>query len=60
LRYRYEFAPQSELFLVYSRGAGYEPFGGPDADPGSSFDDGLRLETDSQFLLKVRYRFEAV
>ncbi|HUR40636.1 MAG TPA: DUF5916 domain-containing protein [Verrucomicrobiae bacterium] len=56
VRYRYELAPLSELFVVYSHG-------GDDFDLdrerslGSSFRRGLAEETASQFLVKLRYRF---
>ena len=55
LRYRYEFAPQSELYLVYSRG-GYEQRERHD-DSIDLFTDALSLRDADQFLAKVRYRF---
>lgn len=59
LRYRWEFRPQSEFFLVYSRG-GYEDDAGAGIGERSYADSlrrGLSEVTDSQFLAKVRYRF---
>lgn len=56
LRYRYEFAPQSELFLVYSRGA-FEYMADTERNQASALRRGLAAETDSNFLLKLRYRF---
>lgn len=56
LRYRYEVAAQSELFLVYSRGG----FSRRDEDiPGARdlFDEALTLRDADQFLAKLRYRF---
>lgn len=55
LRYRYEFAPQSELYLVYSRG-GYERRDRRD-DSIDLFTDALSLRDADQFLAKLRYRF---
>jgi hypothetical protein len=56
LRYRYEIAPLSELFLVYSHG-GDDFFADTERSLGSSFRRGLAEETASQFLVKLRYRF---
>lgn len=56
LRYRWEFAPQSELFAVYSRG-GFDDPGEAERSYGASLRRGLAHETASQFLLKIRYRF---
>ncbi|HEY0661589.1 MAG TPA: DUF5916 domain-containing protein [Lysobacter sp.] len=56
LRYRYALAPQSDLYLVYSRGGLSETH----AEARDSFDllgDALRLRDADQFLAKVRYRF---
>ncbi|GMV29661.1 MAG: hypothetical protein AMXMBFR59_17860 [Rhodanobacteraceae bacterium] len=55
MRYRYELANQSELYLVYSRG-GYEERDQRD-DSGTLFADALSLRDADQFLVKVRYRF---
>lgn len=56
LRYRYELAPQSELFAVYSHG-GLDERTEPERSLGSALRRGLAEETASQFLLKLRYRF---
>lgn len=56
LRYRYEIAPQSEFYLVYSRG-GFERRDGHADDPGELFADALELRDADQLLAKVRYRF---
>lgn len=59
LRYRWEFRPQSEFFLVYSHG-GYEDDAGMgigERSLASSLRRGLAEETDSVFLAKIRYRF---
>jgi hypothetical protein len=55
IRYRYEIAPQSDFFVVYSRGG--ETFGQHD-DAGLSrlFDDAVQLRDADQIVLKVRYR----
>jgi hypothetical protein len=55
LRYRYELASQSELYLVYSRG-GFEEREQRD-DSGDLFVDALSLRDADQFLAKLRYRF---
>jgi Domain of unknown function (DUF5916) len=55
LRYRYEIAPQSELYLVYSRG-GYERRDRRD-DSADLFADALSLRDADQVLAKIRYRF---
>lgn len=56
LRYKYELAPQSELFAVYSRG-GSDALDDTERNLGSALRRGLANETASQFLLKLRYRF---
>ncbi len=57
LRYRYQIAAQSELYLVYSRGGELEAE--DDTRPGSLdlLDEALDLRDADQFLAKVRYRF---
>jgi hypothetical protein len=55
LRYRYELASQSELYLVYSRG-GYEQRDRRD-ESSDLFVDALSLRDADQFLAKLRYRF---
>jgi hypothetical protein len=56
VRYRWNFAPESDLFLVYSRG-GFDSLVETERNLDSSFRRGLAEETDSQFLMKLRYRF---
>jgi hypothetical protein len=56
VRYRWEFAPLSEFFLVYSQG-GTDALAEPESDLGSSLRRGLAQETDRVFLAKLRYRF---
>jgi len=56
LRYRYEMAPLSYLYVVYGRG-GYQQ----DAvarDSGSLLGDSFSLRDDEQLLIKFSYRFE--
>jgi hypothetical protein len=57
LRYRYEFAPLSFLYVVYGRG-GYEQ----EADDVGSdrlLRDSFSLRDDDQLLIKLSYRFES-
>ncbi|UXI69229.1 DUF5916 domain-containing protein [Tahibacter amnicola] len=55
LRYRYELAPQSDFYAVYSRG-GFERR--DDHDNGLAlFRDAVSLRDADQFLVKLRYRF---
>lgn len=56
LRYRYEFAPQSELYLVYSRG-GLGEFDEVRASFGTLFDESRARVTADQILAKLRWRF---
>lgn len=55
IRYRYEFAPQSELFLVYGRG-GFDVLADDERDLGRLFRDMGEVRNADQFLLKIRYR----
>ena len=55
LRYRWEIAPLSDLFIVYTRGSnlpnrGYDDFG-------SLFSDAVRDPIIDLFVIKLRYRF---
>ena len=55
LRYRWEIAPLSDLFVVYTRGSnlpdrGYDTFG-------DLFDDALTEPVIDVFVVKLRYRF---
>jgi hypothetical protein len=56
IRYRYELAPLSYLYVVYARG-GYQEdeFS---VDPGRSLRDSLELRDDEQLLVKLSYRFD--
>jgi hypothetical protein len=56
LRYRYELAPLSNIFLVWSRGGNYE-LDALDEDYSGLLNNGWSEKTDDQFLVKVRYRF---
>lgn len=56
VRYRYEVAPMSDLYVVYARG-GYEETERTDGI-GSLLSDSLRLRDDEQLLVKFSYRFE--
>ena len=56
IRYRYELAPLSDLYVVYSRGGfGYQE----DAprDPFNLLGDAFSLRNDELFLVKLSYRF---
>ncbi len=55
LRYRYEMAPQSELFLVYGRG-GYDLIDEDDRTVTQLFRDMGEVRDSDQFLIKFRYR----
>ena len=57
IRYRYELAPLSYLYVVYGRG-GYEQ---DEVAEGSTrvLRDSFRLRDDEQLLVKLSYRFES-
>lgn len=56
IRYRYELAPLSYLYVVYGRG-GFDLT--QDADgPFPALEDSFQLRDDEQFLVKLSYRFE--
>ena len=57
LRYRYEFAPLSYLYVVYGRG-GYEQ-DNDDSGSGRLLRDSFSLRNDDQLLIKLSYRFES-
>lgn len=57
IRYRYELAPLSDLFVVYSRG-GFALDRGEALDLGEAFDTALDLRDADQFLVKLAYRFD--
>jgi hypothetical protein len=56
VRYRYEVAPMSDLYVVYARG-GYQERDSTDGI-GSLLSDSARLRDDEQLLVKFSYRFE--
>lgn len=55
LRYRWTFAPQSDLFVVYSRG-GFSERNDARGDVGDLFEDAFALRDADQVLVKLRYR----
>ncbi|HKE94333.1 MAG TPA: DUF5916 domain-containing protein [Povalibacter sp.] len=55
IRYRYEIAPQSELFLVYARG-GYDQLDDDERTVRDLFRDMGEVRDSDQFLIKFRYR----
>ena len=56
VRYRYELAPLSEFFVVYSRG-GFAAGGEADDGLGRLWSQALDATTADQFAVKLRYRF---
>lgn len=63
VRYRYELAPLSYLYIAYVRGGSLfqEALGGGPGDPfgvGSEFRDAFDLRDSEQLLVKLSYRFE--
>ena len=56
LRYRYEIAPLSDLYLVYSRG-GLDRIDNPDQSTMDLLGSSTSLRNSDQFLIKLRYRF---
>ncbi|MBS7455576.1 DUF5916 domain-containing protein [Coralloluteibacterium stylophorae] len=57
LRYRYELAPLSFLYVVYGRG-GYAEDPYADQGTGALLGDAFDLRDDEQLLVKLSYRFE--
>ena len=56
VRYRYELAPLSNLYVVYGRGGfGYDPHAVGAFD---QFNDAFSLRDDEQLVVKLAYRFE--
>jgi hypothetical protein len=55
-RYRYEIAPLSDLYIVYSRG-GIERIDDPDNTTLGLLRSGVSLRDSDQILVKLRYRF---
>ena len=56
LRYRYEIAPLSDLYLVYSRG-GIDRINNSDHSTFSLLGESTALKDADQVLFKLRYRF---
>lgn len=56
IRYRYELAPLSDLYVVYSRG-GFNSELDNTRDPFSLLGDAFSLRDDELFLVKLSYRF---
>ena len=57
LRYRWAFAPQSDLYVVYGRGGFVENQDDQDNGLTQLLDAALRLRDSDQILVKVRKRF---
>lgn len=57
IRYRYELAPLSYLYVVYGRGGYQQDLFAEDS--GRLLRDSLRLRDDEQLLVKLSYRFES-
>jgi hypothetical protein len=55
-RYKYEIAPMSEFYLVYSRG-GLDRLDKPDESTLGLLSSSVSLRTSDQILAKLRYRF---
>jgi hypothetical protein len=55
LRYRWELAPLSDLFIVYTRGSNLPNRG--DDSMGNLFEDALNNPIVERFVIKLRYRF---
>ncbi|RZA19539.1 MAG: hypothetical protein EOP93_08385 [Lysobacteraceae bacterium] len=56
VRYRYELAPLSNLYVVYGRGGfGYDAYASGAFD---QFNDAFNLRNDEQLVVKLAYRFE--
>ena len=56
VRYRWQIAPMSDLFVVYNRG-GAVPGALPSASFGDLFDEALGTRDREGFVVKLRYRF---
>ncbi|HEY6641478.1 DUF5916 domain-containing protein [Povalibacter sp.] len=55
LRYRYSFAPQSDIYVVYARG-GFDLLNDDDREVGQLFRDMDEVRSSDQFLIKFSYR----
>ena len=58
VRYRYELAPLSYLYVAYVRGGSLFEEGAGPFDAGDQFRGAFDLRDSEQFLLKLTYRFE--
>lgn len=58
IRYRYELAPLSHLYIAYVRGGSMFDSGSGAYDAASQFVDAFRLRDSEQLLVKLSYRFE--
>ena len=58
VRYRYEFAPLSYLYLAYVRGGSLFDRGSGAYSVGDEFSDAFDLRDSEQLLVKLSYRFE--
>ncbi|SDY69754.1 hypothetical protein SAMN04487939_10559 [Lysobacter sp. yr284] len=58
VRYRYELAPLSYLYIAYVRGGEMFEEGARRRDVGSEFGDAFGLRDSEQLLVKLSYRFE--
>lgn len=58
IRYRYEFAPLSNLFIAYVRGGAALEEGVDRLDAIGQFGDAFGLRDSEQFLVKLSYRFQ--
>jgi hypothetical protein len=56
IRYRYQLAPLSDIFLVYSRGGFFGSDSG-DKGPGTLFNEGWSGVQVESLIAKIRYRF---
>ena len=56
LRYRWQIAPLSDLFVVYTRGSNVEDLS-VDEDFGELFRNALDQPVIDYFVIKLRYRF---
>ncbi len=58
IRYRYEFAPLSNLFIAYVRGGAMLDQGAGGFDAVDQFGEAFGLRESEQLLIKLSYRFE--
>ncbi len=58
VRYRYEFAPLSYLYVAYVRGGGRFGAGAGPYSAREEFADAFDLRDSEQLLVKLSYRFE--